>query len=172
MIPRVSPQVDRSLSTGAGIHQKRVEGPALPELPHSPRKAKIAASLDTELALDGTQGTDDTFVLILDQAADLANRAHDRGVIFAAEAFAEFWLAGPEALPADVHRDHTRKAHRAVTAAGLQIGQADAEVAAGDPLNVLDAGLGVLVRDDGAHRLLGEFEVHRKPQELRLHCDS
>ena len=88
MIPRVIPQVDRSLSTGAGIHQKRVEGPASPDLPHSPREAKIATPSDTELALDGTHGAQNPFVLILDQAADLANGAHDRGVVLAAKAFA------------------------------------------------------------------------------------
>jgi len=36
MIPKGIPQVDLSLSTGAGIHQKRVEGPAWPDPPHNP----------------------------------------------------------------------------------------------------------------------------------------
>jgi len=88
LIPRLIPQVDRSLSTGGGIHQKRVEGPASRDLPHSPHEAKIAASSDAELALDGTHCAENPFVLILDQAANLANRADDRGVVFAAKSFA------------------------------------------------------------------------------------
>jgi hypothetical protein len=85
MFPRVIPQVDRSLSTGAGIHQKRVEGPARRDLPHSPREAKIAGSLDAELALDGPHRAEYAFVLVFDQAADLPDRADDRRVVFAAK---------------------------------------------------------------------------------------
>jgi len=40
MIPSGIPQVDLSLSTGAGIHQKPVEGPASQDLPYSPREMK------------------------------------------------------------------------------------------------------------------------------------
>ena len=120
-------------------------------------------SLDTELALDGTHGTKNPLVLVLDQPANLADRADHSRVIFAAKPLAQLWIAGPEPLPANIHRDHSRKAHCAVTPPRLEVGQTNAEVATGNALNVFDASLRVLVGDDGSHRLLGQLEVHREP---------
>ena len=67
------PQLDLSLSTGAGIHQNPTEGPGQRGLPEKPLEARErcssrgqACALDAELALDRTDSAKDTLVLVLD----------------------------------------------------------------------------------------------------------
>src|SRR5690606_29014299 len=86
---------------------------------YSPKVATPGS--EAELALDRVDAAEHLLVLGLDQPADLAHRADDRRVILATKALAQLGVARPEALPADVHREHAREAHRAVAPLGLEV---------------------------------------------------
>src|SRR5262245_44023710 len=91
---------------------------------------------ETDLALDGRDRRPHLLVAV-DQAADLADGAHHRRVVLAAEAIAELGITELQPLPTYVHRDHPREADRAVAAVRLQIAETDVEVLACRALYVL-----------------------------------